>query len=458
MATEDDQPALSTQASAPQTSRKVRPPHHMKIHWDEVIEHPQALATGASLSDKTTIIARAGQLTLSSGTGAWRVRDTMNRLAALLGVVVHADISLVSLELTVLDGTATRTEVLANAGTGVNTTRIMYLERFLHAAEKDGAGWTVGEFHSALDDVEALARNYRPWQTGLASACACAAFVFLLSGGPVEMFCAFFGAGLGQWLRDSMGEHHFNPLVSVAAGVTLSCCVYLGVLSLYSLAVPGALIHQAGYVGAILFVIPGFPLITSGLDLFKGEYRSGIERLAWAVLTIVAAGAVAWLVAEFISLSPDDFTQDQGSGLSLVALRFLFSFIGVWGFSVMFNSPWRMCFAAACIGMVSNTLRLTLVDCGLPPEAASFVGALTAGLLAAWIGRRVGFPRIAITVPSIVIMVPGLYMYRALYNMGTFETGEASVWLVKAIMIVLFLPVGLILARVLTDRRWRYVS
>jgi uncharacterized membrane protein YjjB (DUF3815 family) len=70
----------------------------------------------------------------------------------------------------------------------------------------------------------------------------------------------------------------------------------------------------------------------------------------------------------------------------------------------------------------------------------------------------VGFPRIAITGPSMGMMVPGLDMYRALYNMGTFETGEASVWLVKAIMIVLFLPVGLILARVLTDRRWRYVS
>lgn len=44
---------------------------------------------------------------------------------------------------------------------------------------------------------------------------------------------------------------------------------------------------------------------------------------------------------------------------------------------------------------------------------AAFLGALACGLLAAIVRNRVGYPRIAITIPSVVIMVPGLYMYRA---------------------------------------------
>ena len=32
-----------------------------------------------------------------------------------------------------------------------------------------------------------------------------------------------------------------------------------------------------------------------------------------------------------------------------------------------------------------------------------------------------GYPRISVTVPSIVIMVPGLYFYRAIYNLGILD-------------------------------------
>ena len=49
----------------------------------------------------------------------------------------------------------------------------------------------------------------------------------------------------------------------------------------------------------------------------------------------------------------------------------------------MFNSPVRLAVAAAGIGAVANTLRLELVDlANIPPAAAAFIGALTAGLLA----------------------------------------------------------------------------
>lgn len=41
--------------------------------------------------------------------------------------------------------------------------------------------------------------------------------------------------------------------------------------------------------------------------------------------------------------------------------------------------------------------------------------AFTVGLLASLLKNRVGYPRISVTVPSIVIMVPGLYLYRGFY-------------------------------------------
>ena len=59
----------------------------------------------------------------------------------------------------------------------------------------------------------------------------------------------------------------------------------------------------------------------------------------------------------------------------------------------MFNSPVRLAVAAAGIGAAANTLRLELVDlANIPPAAAAFIGALTAGLLASLLKNKVGYP------------------------------------------------------------------
>ncbi len=114
-----------------------------------------------------------------------------------------------------------------------------------------------------------------------------------------------------------------------------------------------------------------------------------------------------------------------------------------------------MAATAAFIGAIANTLRLELVDfTHMPPAAAAFIGALTAGLLASFIKKSNGYPRISLTVPSIVIMVPGLYLYRAIYNFGIMSLTDAVSWFTSAIMIIVMLPLGLIFAE--SDRS--YVS
>lgn len=58
-----------------------------------------------------------------------------------------------------------------------------------------------------------------------------------------------------------------------------------------------------------------------------------------------------------------------------ILFRLAASFCGVFGFSVMFNSPVKLAASAAVIGALANTLRLELVDLvSFPPAAAAFVG------------------------------------------------------------------------------------
>ena len=57
----------------------------------------------------------------------------------------------------------------------------------------------------------------------------------------------------------------------------------------------------------MLFIIPGFPFITSGIDLAKLDLRSGLERLTYAIIIVLVATMFAWIMALLLKLKPVDF-------------------------------------------------------------------------------------------------------------------------------------------------------
>ena len=56
------------------------------------------------------------------------------------------------------------------------------------------------------------------------------------------------------------------------------------------------------------FIIPGFPFITSGIDLAKLDMRSGLERLTYAIIIIVVATITAWLMALLFASASGGFS------------------------------------------------------------------------------------------------------------------------------------------------------
>ena len=433
----------------------------MDILWHEYTDQngENKPVTEASLTEKASIIGRVGIMLLSCGTGAWRVRSSMNALAEVMGITCTADIGLLSIEYTCFDGEEGFTQSLCLTNTGVNTSKLNRLENFIRDFEVEGKHMSGEQLHSFLDNIEKIHGLYSPIALGFAAALACGGFTFLLGGGPIEMLCAFIGAGIGNFIRCKLSKHHFTLFLCIVSSVSAACLVYAGVLKIAELLLGISIQHEAGYSCAMLFIIPGFPFITSGIDLAKLDMRSGIERLNYALIIILVATMTAWIMALLLHLQPVDFMKISLPVWGWILFRILASFCGVFGFSIMFNSPVRLAEVAAAIGAIANTLRLELVDIAkFPPAAAAFIGALTAGILASLIKNKVGYPRISVTVPSIVIMVPGLYLYKGFYNLGMMSLAVSASWFASAILIIAALPLGLIFARILTDKTFRYCT
>ena len=63
------------------------PQNHMEIYWHDYASQMENInIRSASLTEKASIIGRTGLMLLSCGTGAWRVRSSMNSLAEQLNI------------------------------------------------------------------------------------------------------------------------------------------------------------------------------------------------------------------------------------------------------------------------------------------------------------------------------------------------------------------------------------
>lgn len=441
-------------------AKKPTKRQHMAVKWHEIVKTDSDIpAVNAPIKEKTSLIGRIGSMMLGVGTSAWRVRAAMNKVSRAVGVSCNIDIGLKEISFTCMQNGNHYSLTISNTTTGVNTDRIMDLEVFMETIEEKVKEYSVEQIHQMLDEIETHKGNYKAWQLGIAAGAACCAFTFLLGGGIVEMICAFIGAGLGNFVRKLLLERKISLLINVAVSVAVACLSYVGAISLGELIFGVEATHHAGYICSMLFIIPGFPLITGGIDLAKLDLRSGIERITYALIIIGTATLVGWVIALTVHFNPADFDTINLSVPVMIGLKVITSFIGVFGFSMMFNSTWKMAATAGVIGTMANILRLTLVDyTNLPMGVAAFIGAFVAGLIASVLHKKSVFPRISLTVPSIVIMVPGMFMYKGIYYLGLYDIGTGAEWITKAFLVVVALPLGLLFARYLTDREFRHCS
>ena len=90
---------MNKSASSTTSYIDIMEKNHMEIPWhDYASDDSNVLIAQAGLIEKASVIGRVGLIMLSCGTGAWRVRTSMNKLSKELGVTCTVDVGLMSIE------------------------------------------------------------------------------------------------------------------------------------------------------------------------------------------------------------------------------------------------------------------------------------------------------------------------------------------------------------------------
>ena len=401
-------------------------------------------------------VLRLGLLMVAAGTGGYRVIRAMKRAARAMGFDrLDAEISITSVVCTFHRGVSFRTVVATQPAPAVDASRIEALEHLTHHLPNR---MSANALTMCLDDiVHSVTHRWSRPALMVAAGAACAAFA-LLNYFPAEGAAAVaVAAACGQLVRMILASRHLNQLGVVAVAAATSCLVFY----LLNWALPlthlpdDARAFAAGYIAAVLYLIPGFPLFSSMLDLSRFDITAGLTRLCYAMAVITAATMSVALVSAMTGLSPlsIDAPTPTARWYLLAAVA---SFVGVGGFALLFNSSRRMVLFAASIGMVANMVRLVMIDAGVQPQYAAYTGGVVVGLLGAVITARTTLPRITMTVPASVIMIPGTAMYRAVHFLNSGDIDQALSNAATAGLIIVWISAGLVTARILTDRDWAF--
>lgn len=382
------------------------------------------------LRRKLDLLLRTGKLLVESAADTNRIVRNMNRVAAYLGLPeekLHIDVSYTMLAVNLSDGSHSFSKFQKCEKHGINMTAISELSKLSwRAIEQD---YSLDQYEQELDAIAHKKRNYVPYVVAIGAGFACGGFCKLFGCDWIAFLFASLCAFAGFRTRARCIEFGINVYMSIAIAAFVSTC--LAFLTSFS-GLSDTPYHPL--LACALFIVPGVPLINFVDDMIDNYIQVGLVR---ATNTALMVGAMAFgiVIAMRLLVMEDVVIEKKFSELSMVPhdpyyIYAIAAAISAMGFSMIFNIQRRLLWVVAIGGMIAVCTRnFVNFELGMGPVIGSFAGSMLVSIIAVKAVHWFHVPNHVITIPSVIPMIPGVLMYRALFALINMHgvVGEVTV-------------------------------
>lgn len=372
---------------------------------------------------KLDLLLRTGQLLVESAADTNRIMRNMKRTAAFLGLPeehLHIYVQFNMLMVNLSDDEHSFSKFQRCEKHGVNMTAISAISKLSWRAIRED--YSIEDYERELEEIASRPRNYTPWQVAIGTGFACGGFCIQFGCDWVAFFYAALAAALGFRLRAVLNERGINHYMSIATTAFVSTAIAWATTYLPE-SWTSTPLHPL--LACALFIVPGVPLINFVDDMLDNYIQVGLTR---AINTFLMLVAMSFGIAFFLKISEFDLTQFYS--IPMIPHNSYFSYaaaaaISAMGFSMIFNIPRRLLWVVAVGGIIAVCTRNFVnlgpsnnnigLDMGL--AIGSLAGSALVSLIAVKAVHWVHAPNHVISIPSVIPMVPGVLMYRALIGL-----------------------------------------
>ena len=372
---------------------------------------------------KLDLLLRTGQLLVESAADTNRIMRNMKRTAAFLGLPeehLHIYVQFNMLMVNLSDNEHSFTKFQRCDKHGINMTTISLISKLSWKAIRED--YSIERYAEELEAIASRPHNYTPVQVAIGTGFACGGFCIQFGCDWTAFFYASFAAAIGMYLRGLMLRKGLNNYMGIAVAAFISTVIAWATTYLPSTWTDTPL-HPL--LACALFIVPGVPLINFVDDMLDNYIQVGLTR---AINTFLMIVAMSFGIAFFLKLSNFDLTQFYT--IPMIPHNTYISYaiaaaISAMGFSMIFNIPRRLLWVVAIGGIIAVCTRNFVnlgpsnnnigLDMGL--AIGSLAGSALVSLVAVKAVHWVHVPNHVLSIPSVIPMVPGVLMYRALVGL-----------------------------------------
>jgi len=371
---------------------------------------------------KLDLLLRTGQLLVESAADTARIHRNMKRTAAFLGLPeehLHIYVNYNMLMVNLSDEEHSFSKFQRCDRHGINMTTLSLISKLSWKAIRED--YSIEQYAAELEQIAARPRNYTAWQVAIGTGLACGGFCIQFGCDWIAFLYASIAAALGMRLKGVLTERGINTYMSIATAAFFS--TVLAWLTMYLPAWTSTPLHPL--LACALFIVPGVPLINFVDDMLDSYIQVGITR---AINTFLMLAAMSFGIVFFLKLSNFDLTQFQN--IPMIPHNNYLAYataaaISAMGFSMIFNIPRRLLWVVAIGGIIAVCTRNFVnlgpsndnvgLDLGL--AIGSLAGSALVSVLAVKAVHWVHAPNHVLSIPSVIPMVPGVLMYRAMVGL-----------------------------------------
>ena len=375
------------------------------------------------LRRKLDLLLKTGKLLVESAADTNRILRNMNRVAAFLGLPeehLHIYVQFNMLMVNLSDGEHSFTKFQRCTKHGIDMTRLSLISRLSWQAISED--YTIDKYAEELDKIEHRKRNYTPLQVAIGTGFACGGFCIQFGCDWTAFFYASFAAAIGMYLRRWLLRKGFNNYMGIAVAAFISTFIAFLTMWLPS-SWTSTPLHPL--LACALFIVPGVPLINFVDDMLDNYIQVGLTR---AINTFLMIVAMSFGIAFFLKISHFDLTQFYS--IPMIPHNNYISYavaaaISAMGFSMIFNIQRRLLWVVAIGGIIAVCTRNFVnlgpsnnnigLDMGL--AIGSLAGSTLVSLVCVKAVHKFHVPHHVLSIPSVIPMIPGVLMYRALVAM-----------------------------------------
>ena len=371
---------------------------------------------------------RVGETLLSTGASASDVVATALRLTDAYGLrSVHIDVTFTSISVSYHRG-PDADPMTVMRGVKVRSTDLTRLER-LQSLVRDIAEepLEIDVARSRFDAVIQAPHPYRRWVVTASLAGLAAAAAALFGGSWLIMFLSFVSTAVTDRVQHWLARRGIAAFFTQAAGGAIPTAVAVALLAAASAGVPGLQGISPSLVVAsgIVVLLAGLSVVGAAQDAIDGYYvTAGARVFEVLVLTlgIVVGIAAVLAIARRSGVSMQLTADTQLSANTVVQVLAAMVVSGM--FAVSAYAGARAVVYSTVTGGLGWLVYLAATGVALGPVAASSLAALGAGLLSEVVARRLRVPALALSMAAIVPLMPGLMVYRGLFEIVQRAPGE----------------------------------